>query len=406
MAAEDTPVEVTNLKALGSYNWIEDEIPTIAIPGRPATWKDQPIPTRLRKDLGTPFFDENIARNITFSLQPDLLAIEVSQTADPEFDLSKENIDIVTNRNNLRKLMNFAGSRGRAGYIDRFRIDAQLAPNGRTIILTRYEKPRYETQTTGQQHNRNPLPDNRSKPNDSRPQRAPFIGFDHIFERMFTEELPTIHATNASGSNVSLRPVGYHRIVRYDLLGLRFLVRSRVDGMLRDSTLETEIDALSWALEKARLESAPEPLEASTPLLQESESEIRYVKFGEHVPQSRLMDIKLAPNGKVDWRNVYPQYFLSQTPKLRVAARATVQGQELVAQLKTYDSNLLKTEHTLQAQRFRNLVSVLKQMRQILQTQGSCSQPLAFVWTQRGDMMVHRIEEKTQYLSNKGLEKF
>ncbi|CAE6481139.1 unnamed protein product [Rhizoctonia solani] len=410
---DSTPVEVTNLKALGSYNWVEDTIPTIAIPGHPPVWKDQPLPIRLREDLGAPFFDDNIARNISFPLEPDILAIEVSQAADPDFDLSKENIDIVSNRNNLRKLINFANSGGRnAGrYIDKFRIDAQLALNGRTMILTRYEKPRYKTQVPVQQKNDGPQQSARQQPNNGRTQRKPFIGFDHIFERMCTEELPTIRASDSGGS-VSLRPIGYHRIVRYDLLGLRFLVRSRVDTMQNpgdlqlDSTSETEIDSLTKALEKTGLESDPERVEAETPLLQEEESGVRYVKFGKHVPQDHLMDIKVVPNGKVDWNNAYPQYLLSQTPSLRVATRATVRDQDFVAQLKTYDLDSLKTEHEIQAQRFRNLVSVLKEMRQALQTHGSSSQPLAFVWTQRGEIVAYKIDEKSKYVSDKGLDKF
>ncbi|KDN45780.1 hypothetical protein RSAG8_04613, partial [Rhizoctonia solani AG-8 WAC10335] len=280
------------------------------------------------------------------------------------------------------------------------------------MILTRYEKPRYKPQAPVQQQNDDPPQGNRPEQNNGQSQHKPFIGFDHIFERMCTEELPTIHAAGSSGSNVPLRPVGYHRIVRYDLLGLRFLVRSRVDSMLQgsahpqlESTSETEIDSLSNALEKARLEPDSEPPEVSTPLLQGEESGVRYVKFGEHVSQDLLMDIKLAPNGRVNWKNAYPQYFLSQTPKLRVATRATVRGQDFVAQLKTYDPDSLKIEHDLQSQRFRNLAFVLKQMRQILQAHGS-SQPLAFVWTQRGGMKVYKIEEKSKYLSDKGLSKF
>jgi hypothetical protein len=31
----DSPVEITNLKALGSYNWVEDRTLTIAVPGKP-----------------------------------------------------------------------------------------------------------------------------------------------------------------------------------------------------------------------------------------------------------------------------------------------------------------------------------------------------------------------------------
>ncbi|CAE6435167.1 unnamed protein product [Rhizoctonia solani] len=406
---ESTPVEVTNLRALGSYNWIEEEVPTIAIPGRPAVWRDQTVPIHLREELGTPFFDENIARKCGFPLQPDLLAIEVCQAADPDFDLANEKIDIVTNRNNLRKLLSFAnqGNRGRERYLDNFRIDVQLALNGRTMILTRYEAPRPGTNTPGRQQNHGSQRNNGPPRNN----QSGFIGYDHIFERMCTQVLPIINAVDSSGGDVSLRPVGYHRIVRYDLLGLRFLVRSRVDAMSNGLSRsqpelfsQSEVDDLVQALQNTRLES--ELVEESPPQLQGEESGLQYVNFGEQVPQDLLMDIKLAPNGNVKWENVYPQFFLSQTPKLKVAARTAAAGSKYVTRLTTYDQNLLQAEHVRQAQRFRNLVAVLNHMREIIQAHGSHSRPLAFVWTQPGDMMVYNIEQRGEYLSNEGLDRF
>ncbi|CAE6482643.1 unnamed protein product [Rhizoctonia solani] len=384
----NTPVEVTNLKALGSYNWIDYSIPTIAVPGIPPTWKDQPIPIHLSKDLGAPFFDEGIARKCGYTLESLLLAIEVSQAADPDFDLSKEGIDIVTNRKILRKLMRFSDSRieTKGKYnLSGFRIDAQLALNGRTMILTGYDKDVYGLDS---------------------------ITPDHICERMCTEELPTIHATDSSGDEINLRPVGYYRIVRYDLLGLRFLVRSRVDGKLGSSphpklevSSEPEIEDLSIALGKTTLEM--KPVDDSIPIHHNEGSGIRHVKFGEYVPQDLLMDIKLAHKGKVYWSNVYPQCLLSQTPNLKVAARTTTpRGENFVTQIQTYDQHSLKTEHQRQSSQFRRLVSVIKQMRQIIQAFGNSSQPLAFVWSRKGDMRVHKIHEKGKYLSDEGLDKF
>ncbi|KAJ1301905.1 hypothetical protein OPQ81_000745 [Rhizoctonia solani] len=420
---DNTPVEVTNLKALGSYNWIEEQVPTIAIPGLPAVWRDQRIPIRLREDLGAPFFDEGIARKCGFPLEPDILAIEVSQAADPSFDLSNEKIDIVTNRNNLRKLISFANLGDRIGgrYSNEFRIDAQLAPNGRTMILTRFEKPRYGQQALNynrqqnnvrQQNNRRQQ-NNGLQQNNIRQQNNQSIGYDHIFERMCTEELPTIHATDYSGNNLPLRPIGYHRIVRYDLIGLRFLVRSRVDGMLprptqsqREPALEPGIDDLVEALGRTRLE--PEIANPGTQLVQREGSGVRYVNFGEHIPQDLLMDIMLVPNGNVNWKDAYPQFFLSQTPNLRVATRTTGPGPKSVTRLQLHDQSSLRAEHDIQSQRFRNLIYVLKQMLQTIQAHGSSSQPLAFVWNRaaRRDLLAYRVEEMGEYLSDRGLERF
>ncbi|KAG8704500.1 hypothetical protein FRC11_009827 [Ceratobasidium sp. 423] len=388
---DNTPVEVTNFKALGSYNWIEDNTPTIAVPGIPPRWKDRPMPIHLSKDLEAPFFDEGIARKSGYTLEPLLLAIEVSQETDPDFDLSKEGIDIVSNRKCLRKLMRFSNSGVKAQRKSHFgfgfRVDAQLALNGRTMILSGY--------------------DNQVNPQ----QDIPTIPSDHICERLCTEELPTIHATDSSGDKVNLRPVGYYRIIRYDLLGLRFLVRSRVDGMVGSSphpqlevSSEPEIERLSIALEKTlELKSDDVPI----PLHQNEGLGLRHVKFGEYVPQDMLMDIKLVPKGKINWNAAYPQHLLSQTPNLKVANRTiTPRGENFVTQIQTYDQHSLKAEHEKQSPQFRRLVSVLKQMRQIIQTHGSSSQPLAFVWSKKGNLWVYKIREKGKYLSDKGLDKF
>jgi hypothetical protein len=242
-------------------------------------WKEQHIPIHLKEDLGKPFFDEGIARKCGHALGPALLAIEVCQATDPNFKLSNEKIDIVSNRNNLRSLIDFANtgvSSSRTPYARHFRIDAQLAPNGRTMVLTRYET--------------------------KAPSRQKFIGFDHIFERTCTEELPTIRTTNSAGRNIDLQPLGYYRIVRYDLLGMRFLVRSRVDSMKPESkpnsTRDPDIDGLSKALGETNLE--PRSATLGT-LLQGEGTDVQHVDFGEFVPQDLLMDLKLSPRRDFNW---------------------------------------------------------------------------------------------------------
>ncbi|KAF8699889.1 geranylgeranyl pyrophosphate synthetase, partial [Rhizoctonia solani] len=355
----NSPVEVSNLKALGSYNWVKDQVPTIAIPGRPPVWKEQPSPIELSGDIGKPFFDEDIARKCGYPLEPDLLAIKVSQETDPSFKLSEENIDIVTNRNNLRKLIEFANS--------------GTGNRGQTMVLTRYEARKSERQSNNR-----------------------FIGFDYMFERIVTEELPSIRATNSGGRTVHLRPVGYHQIVRYDILGMRFLVRSRVDVMLQGPS-----NSVLGQI-KLKLDS----VDTSLPILHEEAAGMRYVNFGEFVPQDSLMDIKLAHKHHINWNNVYSQYFLSQTPNLKIADRTTVGRKCFVAQVDTYGKDSLKTEHEKRSQQFRNLVAVLREMRRTLQARGGSSQPLAFVYCQKGNLKAYIIREKGEYLSDEGLETF
>jgi hypothetical protein len=409
-------VQATNVKALGSYNWIESSDPTIAIPGEyilstsptsahtiatqrtghPTVWTNPTLPVNLRDTPGAAHFDENVARKCGFPLEPVLRAISLTQATlgAPDFKLSDERIDIVTNRNNLRKLFQLVSSRTGP----KFRIDAQLAPNGRTLVLTRYEP------NVGPKNTRNPTSDN----------------YDHMFERTASVYAhPVLGGTDEDGTEVQLRPVGYHRIVRYDMLGMRFLVRSRVDSMINE-TMEPEVDELARVLEGTHLRTNTSHPRVS--VVQVDGSKLRHVLHGKDVPQDKVMDIKTIRavqnvywydlnflSQQVHWDplsfsrgTVYPQLFLSQTPTLKVASRS---GQS-ITKLETHTIDTLAREHEKQSNQFRALVGVLEQMRKIMQEHGGSAQPFAFVYAGTGNMLVHKIEEQGAYLSDKGLELF
>lgn len=253
--------------------------------GHPTRWRGLTPPIRLRRAVCQPFFDQEIARQCGLPLESNLRAIQVTQESlgVRGFDLSKEHIDIVTNRNSLRNLLIFATSGANLGgcYSRRnsFRIDAQLAPNGRTMVLTRYET-------------------------NSRQSNTP--SYDEAFERVSTEEHALINATDVNGRRISLRAVGYHRIVRYDLLGMRFLVRSRVDAMVEESTERqrragSDIDALANALRQTRLDSAPPPSRPPVSVVQVEGSTLRHIRFGDCVSQENLTDIKTVSGRSVNW---------------------------------------------------------------------------------------------------------
>ena len=90
-----------------------------------------------------------------------------------DFDFS--NVDLIANRNSLRKLLDF--SKGRAP--DSFRIDLNLVNN--TLFLTRRERNTREM-IHGNQNS----------------------GFGHNFERAFTQPAAGIEDSS-----------GHHRVIRY-----------------------------------------------------------------------------------------------------------------------------------------------------------------------------------------------
>ncbi|CCO28808.1 hypothetical protein BN14_02806 [Rhizoctonia solani AG-1 IB] len=352
-------VEATNVATLGSYDWIDHSIPTIVIPGAPPLWKEPSLPLQLDPDTGNSFIDQNTARLPMHPLEPTFRAISVTQEGiGNKFKLSEENIDIVTDRNSLRKLMRFITFHGpnrdhRYGRNREFRIDVQLAPNGRTLVLTRHEESLIDTSTG-------------------------FKGYGHNFEKATTENGPLLLATNSSRTHISrLKPTGHHRITRYDLLGLRFLVRYEVDAMESALTTEhtntvqkDELDDLAAALAQTSLmESKTTPHKPRpTPkkpenIVEVPQSELRHVVYGSLVPQSQILELRTIKSVfEVPWNDVYPQLFLSQTPVLKLAKQ--MDGHIDAIQVYGNDNDKMKEAHKKFSPEFATLVELLKQIRE------------------------------------------
>jgi hypothetical protein len=93
---------ITNVQHLASYNWVEapTATPTIAVPDSPDLWSPPKDPFRLEKDTGHVYIAQNVARHPESPLEPSFRALYVSH---PSFDIAS--IDVVTDRNNIRKLL-------------------------------------------------------------------------------------------------------------------------------------------------------------------------------------------------------------------------------------------------------------------------------------------------------------
>ncbi|KAG9128481.1 hypothetical protein FRC07_009704 [Ceratobasidium sp. 392] len=395
-------VKATNVVALGSYNWAEHSAPTIVIPGSPSVWKEPTLPLRLNPDSGPTFIDQNAARSRKSPLEPMLRAISVIRGAPEGLSLSNENIDIVTDRNNLRKLMRFICANGpnrdpRKNRTREFRIDAQLAPNGKTLILTRHENNNVDHSTH-------------------------FKGYGHNFEVAVTTKPPAplvaVKGRTSTAVSRTLKATGYHRIIRYDLLGLRFMVRFEVDAMTNQDLclpdeLQNEADVLAGMLAHTSLYDyrsvAPN---TSTRVLYDpvepvriEGSELRHILHGELAPQSSLIELKtLSSKFGVTWSDVYPQLFLSQTPMVKVVKH----WNGVVNAIQTYTdaSESMQKAHSDLSQDFRTLVVLLTQMRAVAVRYRGTNKPLSFYWTGSGDMRARIVERSDHLLSTKDLAMF
>lgn len=178
---------ITGVRYLSSYNWIEAPTPTIAVPGSPALWLAPRGPRQLKKDSGFVYIAQNAARLPDNPVEPLFRALHIT---DPSFDLRA--VDVVTDRNNIRKLLSFVNPSLSNNGLEPFTIAVEVTKN--TAIFCRQETKTHEF--IGPQE---------------------FKGFGHEFERAYTR-------SRLNGDT------GHHRIISYRFGGLSFIIRHETDG--------------------------------------------------------------------------------------------------------------------------------------------------------------------------------
>ncbi|KAH7021583.1 geranylgeranyl pyrophosphate synthetase [Microdochium trichocladiopsis] len=277
---EDLPTQpsyvasITDVRHLSSYNWIEAPTPTIAVPGSPALWSAPGGPRQLKKDSGLIYIAQNAARHPDSPLEPLFRALHITN---PSFDL--RSIDVVTDRNNIRKLLSFVNPGLSSNGLEPFTIGIEVIKN--TAIFCREETKTHEFIGLHE-----------------------FKGFGHEFEKAYTKSRVT-------------GDTGHHRIIAYRFGDLNFIVRHETDGYVAttlqaSSSKGPEYDGLSGML--ASLSLSPNTgLSVAT----SAESKLRIRKEGEVVPLHSTLEVKTRVfHKRLEIRDVAPQLWVSQTPKL------------------------------------------------------------------------------------------
>ncbi|KAF9223146.1 hypothetical protein BS17DRAFT_782437 [Gyrodon lividus] len=265
-------VQLKDFKAISSYSWIDAATPTIAVPGSPRVWANTHV-TRVPADKGVHYIDQNAARMQGHSpLLPLFVAID-----NMNIQFRYDDLDLVTDRNNLRKLLRFVtGAKDEKD----FRIDIDLA--GKTCLLTRREEKNAET-------------------------IVGFRGFGHEYETAATTA--TRGCENATG---------HHRIVSYDFGGLKVLLRFEVDACVVGGTNDDEF-LESFSALNIETPGVVTKSPALTPIAPSALS-VKFTMPRTLTPQGNMVEIKTrASHRALDWIEIYPQLYLSQTPYLYVA---------------------------------------------------------------------------------------
>ena len=267
---------ITDVKHLSSYNWIEAPTPTIAVPGSPPLWSAPRVPRQLRKDSGLIYIAQNAARHPESPLEPLFRALYI---ANPSFDI--HSIDVVTDRNNIRKLLSFINPSSTRNRLETFTINIEVTKN--TAIFCRAETATHEI----------------IGPRE-------FRGFGHEFEKAYT-------TSQITGST------GHHRIISYRFNDLKFIVRHETDGYVDAGTRRPssnskrpESDSLSSMLKSLSLSPTNSP-----PNTTSAGPKLTIKEEGEVIPLESTLEIKTRVVHKpLEIEEVAPQLWVSQTFKL------------------------------------------------------------------------------------------
>ncbi|CAF9916801.1 MAG: hypothetical protein HETSPECPRED_003013 [Heterodermia speciosa] len=276
----ETPASasITDVKPLSSYNWIDapKATPTIAVPGSPALWSPPAVPRRLEKDSGFFYIAQNADRHPESPLEPLFRAL---YTTHPSFDI--RGTDVVTDRNNIRKLLSFVDRGSTGDKLEAFTINIEMTKN--TAIFCREDTKTRE---------------------DIGPQE--FRGFGHGFEKAYT-------VTQVSGST------GHHRIISYRFSDMNFIVRHETDGYVDTDTRTSsskvknhtpeDIASMVGALSISPANNSPGIISTG--------SKLRIKEEGQVVPLESTLEIKTRVfHNPLEIQEVVPQLWVSQTPKL------------------------------------------------------------------------------------------
>ncbi|KAH9973930.1 hypothetical protein BJV74DRAFT_782643 [Russula compacta] len=354
---EDIPIE--NVQYVTSYNWVDKEKPTIVVPGSPAVWTGRDVPFTLEPDDGSNFVDQNKARMSDYPMLPLFASADAIHGKEAPVDWPA--VDVVTDRNGLRKLLRWLNpSEGKE--VRDFRIDVDLVGT-KTLVLSRWEGR----------------------------EREPLTGrsYGFAFEAAMTRAAP--------GCPIS----GHYRAITYDMLDIKMIVRFEVDACLPADAAPTKagtsttkcpeekkpapaLDELADALESLNLQTDASSRPSSP------SSSIDIVNAGSQVPQDALLEIasrSIYYVNQLDWNEIYPQLALSQTPGLRLGVHERGTFTEL-RQWEIDGIDLTVQRRRLAAQMVR-LAHVLKDVQELAIARGSGPAGSFSLVCERGSLNVY-----------------
>ncbi|PCH40482.1 hypothetical protein WOLCODRAFT_143128 [Wolfiporia cocos MD-104 SS10] len=363
-------VVITDLKYIGSYNWTNNETPTMIVPGSPPIWRERPLPFSVPPDPSSMFIEPDAHWLLMTPLYALLRAVGVvaEMNADP---MDWRSVDLVTDRNCLRNLLRWCGGSGKKPRD--FRIDLQLAGQ-HTMLFSRF--------VTNYRH-------------------GVGAGVGQTYGFSFENE-STIPAPGCENS------IEHARIVKYNLSGMNLVVRFEVDACLASpAQSSTGVDDLASTMSDLSISSDvhSDAIRGTGVNRGSSPNEPRIIRAGTQVPDDAIVELATRSETSpkpFDWANSYPQLFFSQTPHHFLAMHSAGHISHIIKH-HIDDPDLREVKQ--RAQRgFKKLKRLLEDIQDIVIEKGKSSR-LSLVYRQ-GTLALYERASQGSYLPAHMLKQF
>ncbi|KAF7858967.1 hypothetical protein EAF04_009008 [Stromatinia cepivora] len=266
-------ITITGFKYVASYNISNGKSIAIMVPGSPPKWSPPALPITLQPDIGSKLTDKE-AYQTHVSMTPLFAALSVSIA--PTDIHTLPSMDLIIDRNVLRKLLDFVG-----GKVDQpWELNIEMVRN--TMVFEKNEQgvTRYSSQGYG-------------------------IPFERAFLRYEDDSL--------KGTS------GHYRMAAYEIGGMKWMVRFEVDGCYDVRSTKD----LTGSFQSLDLDQTRHGLQAPNinPNVKESSYQgIKIVKSEIDMSTLPMIEVKTAKVGKFPTRAKWmPQLYFSQVKHLIIA---------------------------------------------------------------------------------------
>ncbi|RYP23177.1 hypothetical protein DL765_001262 [Monosporascus sp. GIB2] len=344
---------------LCTYNWIEKAKnkrgPAIYVPGGPPKWKPPTLPITLPQDTGMQYADQNAFRTPKYPFEPVFWALDLMNP-----DMRFNDVDLVCNRNSLRKLLDIATGRRPDPFV------MHLHMVEKTLFITRKEK-NARMRVFGNTNS----------------------GYGHNFEKACTEADRDVVGSSS-----------HHRVVKYSMGGLNCVVRFEVDAYYEGNEegvcardFDHEDNALAESFDLLTLKEIDSDSTKGTT----SNTSTSAVRKGAVLSSSQMAEIKAknGTGGTVYFKSYLPQLWFGRTPYLFIGKNTKGTFHNIV---KMHAGSKFTEWEKENQEGLRKLVGILRELREVVSKVESSAAVLMYEKKKDEPMKILEMKNPTSVL--------